>query len=299
MYLLGDRIRRIQTETRNAGRCGGARRQHQRAHRLCAGEIWLPSARFRQRFNTESRRPDGYKRDLCPARLFRLPGDQVDQRQQSPRVACVGCPESVRRNVIREDIQLAAIAAGVLAVVITGGMSVSAKVRGAAQEAGTHLVSSRFDTATSAMLARGAVRVEQMIDAQPTSFSPETPIRAARQVAANSPQFVFPVLEEGQRLVGILSKSGFLRPLPRRLILVDHNELSQAVKGAGELPIIEVLDHHRVSGLNTDIPILFWNNPLGSTCTLVTLSYEQQGDQNRSSDCRLAHGRLDFGHTEF
>ena len=67
------------------------------------------------------------------------------------------------------------------------------------------------------------------------------PIRAARQVAANSPQFVFPVLEEGQRLVAILAKSGFLRPLPRQLILVDHNELSQAVKGAEELPIIEVL----------------------------------------------------------
>jgi manganese-dependent inorganic pyrophosphatase len=58
---------------------------------------------------------------------------------------------------------------------------------------------------------------------------------------------------------------------------VDHNELSQAVKGVGELPIIEVLDHHRVSAFNTDLPILFWNNPLGSTCTLVALSYEQQG----------------------
>jgi manganese-dependent inorganic pyrophosphatase len=177
----------------------------------------------------------------------------------------------------REDIQLAAIAAGALAVVITGRMNVSAKVRAAAQEAGTHLISSRFDTATSAMLARGAVRVEQMIDPQPTSFSPEMPLRAARQTAANSPQFVFPVLDQGKRLVGILAKSGFLRPLPRQLILVDHNELSQAVKGAEEVPIIEVLDHHRVSGLKTDIPILFWNNPLGSTSTLVALLYEQQG----------------------
>jgi manganese-dependent inorganic pyrophosphatase len=62
------------------------------------------------------------------------------------------------------------------------GMSVSAKVRAAVQEAGTRLVSSRFDTATSAMLSRGAVRVKQMIDLQPTSFWPEMPIRAARQV---------------------------------------------------------------------------------------------------------------------
>jgi manganese-dependent inorganic pyrophosphatase len=127
------------------------------------------------------------------------------------------------------------------------------------------------------MLSRGAVRVEQMVDPQFTSFSPDMPIRAARQVAANSPQFVFPVLDAKRQLVGILAKSGFLRPAPRQVILVDHNELSQAVKGVGELPIIEVLDHHRVGGFNTDLPILFWNNPLGSTCTLVALSYEQQG----------------------
>jgi len=176
----------------------------------------------------------------------------------------------------REDIQLAAIDAGVLAIVITGGIGASAKVRAAAQEAGTLLISSRFDTTTSAMLSRGAVRVEQMIEPLVTSFWPEMPLHTARQLAANSPHFVFPVLDEGKRLVGILAKSGFLRPLPRQLILVDHNELSQAVKGAEELPIIEVLDHHRV-GFSTDIPILFWNSPLGSTSTLVALSYEQQG----------------------
>ena len=58
---------------------------------------------------------------------------------------------------------------------------------------------------------------------------------------------------------------------------MDHNELGQAVKGAGELEIIEVLDHHRLASFNTDIPILFWNNPVGSTSTLVALSYDQHG----------------------
>ena len=72
----------------------------------------------------------------------------------------------------REDIQLAAIDAEVLAIVITGGIGASAKVRAAALEAGTLLISSRFDTATSAMLSRGAVRVEQMIEPLVTSFWP-------------------------------------------------------------------------------------------------------------------------------
>jgi len=63
------------------------------------------------------------------------------------------------------------------------------------------------------------------------------------------------------------------------LILVDHNELSQAVKGADKVRIVEILDHHRIGGVATDSPILFWNNPVGSTSTIVALCYQQAGVQ--------------------
>jgi manganese-dependent inorganic pyrophosphatase len=172
---------------------------------------------------------------------------------------------------------LDAIGANVLAVVITGGLAVSAKVRSAAKEVGIRLLSSRYDTATTVLSARGATRIDSMIDRQFTSFTPETSLKSARQVVAGSSEYVFPILDNEKRLVGILSKSHFIKPIPRQLILVDHNELSQAVKGAGDLQIIEVLDHHRLASFNTDIPILFWNNPLGSTSTLVALSYKQYG----------------------
>jgi manganese-dependent inorganic pyrophosphatase len=177
----------------------------------------------------------------------------------------------------REDIQLDAIGAKVLAIVITGGLGVSATVRSAAREAGIHLLSSRYDTATTVLCARGATRIDSMIDPQFTSFTPETSLKSARHVVAGSSEYVFPILDNEKHLVGILSKSHFIKPIPRQLILVDHNELSQAVKGAGDLQIIEVLDHHRLASFNTDIPILFWNNPVGSTSTLVALSYKQNG----------------------
>ncbi len=138
-------------------------------------------------------------------------------------------------------------------------------------------MSSRHDTATTVLLARGAAKIDSMIDPQFTSLSPETSLRSARHVVAASSEYVFPILEGDKRLVGILTKSDFIKPIPRQLILVDHNELSQAVKGAEELQIIEVLDHHRLASFNTDIPILFWNNPVGSTSTLVALSYNQHG----------------------
>ncbi|HWY29129.1 MAG TPA: DHHA2 domain-containing protein, partial [Candidatus Acidoferrum sp.] len=73
---------------------------------------------------------------------------------------------------------------------------------------------------------------------------------------------------EGQT-VGILSKTDFLKTVTRKLILVDHNELSQAVQGADEVEIIEIIDHHRIGALATQQPILFRNEPVGSTCTIV------------------------------
>jgi manganese-dependent inorganic pyrophosphatase len=177
----------------------------------------------------------------------------------------------------REDIQEAAIDAGVLAIVITGGLGVSAAIRAKAGEKNVLLISSQFDSATSALLSRGAVRVGRMVDTNFTSFNPDASLRSARQLVANSADLPFPVIEGDRQLVGLLSKSDFLKPVPRQLILVDHNKLSQAVPGASELPIIEVLDHHRIGGLSTDLPILFWNNPVGSTSTLVALAYRQHG----------------------
>jgi len=177
----------------------------------------------------------------------------------------------------REDVQRLAIAAGVKAIVVTGGLEMPPEVREEAQKAGVTVISSAHDTATTVLLARGAVRVESMISAELFTFNAETPLDEAREKAASSRHFVFPVVDENGALVGMLSKSDFLKPIPRELILVDHNELSHAVHGADKVRIVEILDHHRIGGLMSESPILFWNNPVGSTSTLVTLCYRQAG----------------------
>jgi manganese-dependent inorganic pyrophosphatase len=174
----------------------------------------------------------------------------------------------------REDIQLCAIEAKVRAVVVTGGLPVSDRVRAAAAAARVVVAGSPHDTVTTVLLARGAVSVGRMMESY-TSFSPDTPMELARERVAPSASFIFPIIGEDGRLVGTLSKSDFLKPVPRQLILVDHNELSQAVAGADRVPIIEILDHHRIGGFTSDTPIHFWNNPVGSTSTIVALCYQQ------------------------
>ncbi|MBM3839199.1 MAG: hypothetical protein FJ398_14770 [Verrucomicrobia bacterium] len=84
------------------------------------------------------------------------------------------------------------------------------------------------------------------------------------------------MLDANKRTVGILTKSDFLKKVERQLILVDHNELSQAVQGADQVEILEVVDHHRI-GLATSQPILFRNEPVGSTSTIVANCFLQHG----------------------
>ena len=76
-------------------------------------------------------------------------------------------------------------------------------------------------------------------------------------------------------LQGVVTKSNFLRPSKTKLILMDHNELSQAVDGADQVEIIEVVDHHRIS-FQTTMPISFNIQPVGSTCTLVAEKYRER-----------------------
>ena len=177
----------------------------------------------------------------------------------------------------RDDIQMLAIAAKVRAIVVTGGLPVAPAVREAARAGGVTIITSPYDTATTVDFARGAVRVGRMLEPEYLSFTPDTLLDHVREKAAHSAAFVFPIVDEAGVLVGILAKSNLLKTPERQLILVDHNELSQAVKGADKVRIVEILDHHRIGGFASDSPILFWNNPVGSTSTIVALCYQQAG----------------------
>ncbi|MCX7869527.1 MAG: DHH family phosphoesterase, partial [Terrimicrobiaceae bacterium] len=177
----------------------------------------------------------------------------------------------------RRNIQRIAIEAGIRAIIVTGGAGLDAETARRARERGTCVLLSAHDTATSVLLARSAVRAGDLINENFEFMLPETTLQEARQRAALSPQFAFPVVGEDGILRGILTKSDFLKPPPRQLILVDHNELSQAVPGASEAPILEILDHHRIGAPPTTQPILFLNRPVGSTCSIVADCYEREG----------------------
>ena len=169
----------------------------------------------------------------------------------------------------RSNIQELAIRAGVRALIVTGGFAVEPQILEAARKNGVSLISSPNDTSTTASLCRSAVAIRHMLNEEFLSFREDASLNAVKIEAAASGFAAFPVTDEEGRTVGVLSKADFLKTVDRKLILVDHNELSQAVQGADEVEILEIIDHHRLGALTTQQPILFRNEPVGSTSTIV------------------------------
>ena len=177
----------------------------------------------------------------------------------------------------RVDIQDLAIRENVRCVIVTGGLPMSQAMIDYARKQGVSLISSPHDTATTAMLCRAAISVKHMIHEEFVSLREDEPLLTAERTAAGSTFQAFPVIDANGRTVGVLSKSDFLKKVNRKLILVDHNELTQAVHGADQVEIIEVLDHHRIGAMTTRQPILFVNEPVGSTSTIVADQFFRYG----------------------
>lgn len=174
----------------------------------------------------------------------------------------------------RWDIQQRSIQIGVRLLVITGSLGVDQEVVDLAREKGVSLIISPYDSATTAWTIRTASRISKLIESNSVAFSPDQRLNQVSRRIANSNAQAFMVTDEGDRLVGLFTKTNVLKPNKTNLILVDHNEMSQAVPGANEVNIKEVIDHHRL-GINTAQPIRFINDPVGSTCTIIAQLFRQ------------------------
>lgn len=176
----------------------------------------------------------------------------------------------------RWDIQQRSIQIGVRLLVITGNLGVDPEVIEAAKDKGVSLIISPFDSATTAWTIRTASRISKLIETDTATVRPDEPLKHLERRITNSNAQAFMVTDDKNRLLGLFSKTDILKPNKAKLILVDHNELSQAVPGANEADIVEVIDHHRL-GINTAQPIRFINDPVGSTCTIISELFRQSG----------------------
>lgn len=177
----------------------------------------------------------------------------------------------------RKPIQDMCVQAGVRCLVITGGLPVDAPLQDEARKRGVSILSSMHDSLTTALLCRAAIPVSHMLHENFLALREEDHLKEAQRAALETHFHAFPVVNASGETTGILSKSDFLKRVRRSLILVDHNELTQAVHGADEAEILEVIDHHRLGAMRTAQPIYFLNDPVGSTSTIVADCFFKNG----------------------
>lgn len=177
----------------------------------------------------------------------------------------------------RPEIHAIAMEMGVRCLVVTGGFMPQDSLLIQAKEKGICVIVAPQDTASASQLIRFSRPIGEAAH-EFVSFTSRTPLREIIHVVQDSHQPLFPVIDEDTgRLEGVFSKSDLVEVPRTKLVLVDHNEFSQAVAGADEAEIIEVIDHHRLSGnLRTKEPVRFINEPVGSTSTIVGIMYRMR-----------------------
>ena len=177
----------------------------------------------------------------------------------------------------RDDVHRRAISMGVRLIIVTGGHRMKPETLALAKDAQVSVAYADTDSATTAWAVRAATLIGGLVQRDAPRFSPQEKLGVIRRRIIQSNALIYHVVDEEARLVGVFSKSDILKPVRTRLVLVDHNELSQAVDGANEVEIAEVVDHHRLGNAPTHQPILFINRPLGSTCSIVADMFRTAG----------------------
>jgi len=175
----------------------------------------------------------------------------------------------------REDAQLAILNAGVKCLIITGGFSPTQQVVDLARKVETALIVSHYDTITSVQLTKLSAPVETLINTSISTLGPYARLNEAKRIVINSPVRSIPVVDELDKVVGVVTARDLLQASGKKVILVDHNEIFQAAKGIEEAEIIEIIDHHRLGDIQSRLPISFMGEAVGSTSTLIAGKYEQ------------------------
>ncbi|OJF76683.1 MAG: inorganic diphosphatase [Treponema sp. CETP13] len=175
----------------------------------------------------------------------------------------------------RPDVQEYCIDNKVKALVITSGSILKKELRTKALANNVSVLISPYDTAATSMLIVYSTPVSVMADTELKPVKSHDTIRRVKPLLKASPSRCLPVVDDNNKVIGIISESNIIQEANIELILVDHNEITQAVEGTENFVIREVIDHHRLGNLSTRNPITFINKPVGATCTLITNLYRE------------------------
>ena len=204
-------------------------------------------------------------------------GEEGDTIKGDVRIAA-GSVATIKSVISKDDIVIIGdrhdetlidcVNQGISCLIVSANGRVPADVVEYAEKHHIFVLSTPYDTYTVARLINQCVPIRRIMHQDPVCFKPMDLLSDIKGTMESTSYRNYPVLENG-RLVGLVSSDQLMVPERERVILVDHNERAQAVEGIEEAKILEIIDHHRIGGVQTSGPIYMHSEPVGCTATIV------------------------------
>ena len=178
----------------------------------------------------------------------------------------------------RYESQLCAIEMDASCLVICQGANISKTIKKMAEERDIVIIQTPHDTFTAARLINQSIPVKYFMSRDNLEiFHLNDYVEHVKEVMSKTKYRDFPILDNKGKFCGFLSRRRLMTSRKKQVILVDHNEKSQAVNGIEEAEVQEIIDHHRLGGLETIGPVYFRNQPVGCTATIIYQMYQESG----------------------
>lgn len=214
-------------------------------------------------------------------------GDPANELEHGKVLVAAANPDIMEEYIEEGDIvitgnryesQLCAIEMNASCVIVTGDVPISRTITIQAKQHGCAIIATPHDTFTAARLINQSIPIDFfMKKSDLITFCRNDFIDDVKDVMAKYRHRDFPVIDKDGKLLGMISRRKLLGAKKKSIILVDHNEKSQAVDNINEAEILEIIDHHRIGSLETISPVYFRNQPLGCTSTII---YQMFGEKN-------------------
>jgi manganese-dependent inorganic pyrophosphatase len=175
----------------------------------------------------------------------------------------------------RWDLQEFCIERKIRAMILTNGHTLDRKLAALAEQNKVTVITSPFDTSSTAMLIIYSTPVGAMGDDTVPLVRLDDPVRKIREPLSRAPSRCLPVGDNEGRVAGLIFEGDLIKEPNIEVIMVDHNESGQAVEGIENYHIQEVIDHHRLGNFSTKYPITFINKVVGATCTIIANLYRE------------------------
>ena len=212
-------------------------------------------------------------------------GDETSYFSEGKVLIAAANPDMMEYYISRGDLvilgnryesQLCAIEMDAACIIVCEGAAVSMTIKKLAQEHGCTVMTTPYDTFTAARLVNQSMPISYFMKTEALiTFEMDDYIDDIKDVMASKRHRDFPILDKNGRYRGMISRRNLLGAKGKRIILVDHNEKSQAVEGMESAEILEIIDHHRLGTVETIAPVFFRNQPVGCTATIVYQMYQE------------------------